>query len=307
MPQPVLEVTNLTKRYGEYLAVDHISFAIGEGEILGLLGPNGAGKSTTIQMLLGLTDPDGGEIHYFGRNFHQHKVQILQKINFASAYAELQARLTVRQNLRIFGMLYEVENVERRIDELLTLLEVEEYADELFWHLSSGQKTRVILAKALLNRPKMILMDEPTASLDPDIVNKIIQLIKQLQVQEKVSILFTSHNMQEVARLCDRVSFLQRGKIVLTDTPLGLTKRIGKTKLLLSFEAKQTVVADFLEKAKHPATFIRPDLVEVTLLEEDIPSLLFELKKKGVWITSLSTEQPSLEDVFLHISEAKEL
>ena len=307
MPQPVLEVTNLTKRYGEYLAVDHISFAIGEGEILGLLGPNGAGKSTTIQMLLGLTDPDGGEIHYFGQNFHQHKVQILQKINFASAYAELQARLTVRQNLRIFGMLYEVENVERRIDELLTLLEVEEYADELFWHLSSGQKTRVILAKALLNRPKMILMDEPTASLDPDIVNKIIQLIKQLQVQEKVSILFTSHNMQEVARLCDRVSFLQRGKIVLTDTPLGLTKRIGKTKLLLSFEAKQTVVADFLEKAQYPATFIRPDLVEVTLLEEDIPSLLFELKKEGVWITSLSTEQPSLEDVFLHISEAKEL
>lgn len=305
MSQLVLEVSNLTKRYGEYLAVDHISFAIREGEILGLLGPNGAGKSTTIQMLLGLTDADGGTITYFGEDFHQHKSAVLKRINFASAYAELQARLTVRQNLRIFGMLYEVEDLEQRIDELLALFEIEDRAKELFWHLSAGQKTRVILAKSLLNRPKMLLMDEPTASLDPDIVNKIIQLIKKLQEQEKVSILFTSHNMQEVARLCDRVSFLSRGKIVMTDTPLELTKKIGKTKLLLSFEAEQKTVADFLQKTGHPATFIRKDLVEVSLLEEEIPSVLFELKKLGVWITSLTTEQPSLEDVFLHISEEK--
>lgn len=307
MSQSVLEVSNLTKRYGEYLAVDHISFSIGEGEILGLLGPNGAGKSTTIQMLLGLTDADGGSIRYFGDDFLSHKISILKRINFASAYAELQQRLTVRQNLRIFGMFYEVPNLEKRIDELIELFEIEDRADELFWHLSSGQKTRVILAKSLLNRPRMLLMDEPTASLDPDIVNKIIQLIQRLQEQEKVSILFTSHNMQEVARLCDRVAFLSKGKIVLTDTPLELTKKIGKTKLLLSFEAKQSLVADYLKKAGHPANFIRKDLVEVTLLEEDIPSVLFELKKLGVWITSLTTEQPSLEDVFLHISEERQL
>ncbi|MBW7956092.1 ABC transporter ATP-binding protein [Patescibacteria group bacterium] len=303
MSQSVLEVNNLTKRYGEYLAVDHISFAIGEGEILGLLGPNGAGKSTTIQMLLGLTDPDAGSIQYFGQEFATHRAKILKRINFASAYAELQQRLTAKQNLRIFGMLYEVENLERRIDELLALLEVEEYANELFWHLSSGQKTRVILAKALLNKPRMILMDEPTASLDPDIVHKIIQLIKELQEKEKVSILFTSHNMEEVARLCDRVAFLAKGKIVLTDTPLELTKKIGTTKLLLTFEAKQKVVADFLKQHHYPAEFIRPNLVEVSLAEENIPMVLFELKKLGVWITSLTTEQPSLEDVFLHISE----
>ena len=303
MSQSVLEVTNLTKRYGEYLAVDHISFAIREGEILGLLGPNGAGKSTTIQMLLGLTDADGGQIHYFGKEFTKHKGEILKRINFASAYAELQQRLTVRQNLRIFGMLYGVNNLEKRIDELLELLEVEVLANELFWHLSSGQKTRVILAKALLNKPKMLLMDEPTASLDPDIVYKIIQLVKQLQEQEKVSILFTSHNMQEVSRLCDRVSFLSKGKIVLTDTPLELTKNIGKTKLLLTYEGDQKVVDKYLTTAKYPTTFIRKNVVEVSLADDEIPSVLFELKKLGIWITSLSTEQPSLEDVFLHISE----
>jgi ABC-2 type transport system ATP-binding protein len=153
MSQPVLEVNQLTKRYGSYVAVDHVSFIIHEGEILGLLGPNGAGKSTTIQMLLGLTEQDSGEIRYFGQDFSQHKEKILEKINFASAYMELQSRLTVRQNLRIFAMLYGIEKVEQRITELLKLLEVDSYADELFWHLSSGQKTRVILAKALLNRP----------------------------------------------------------------------------------------------------------------------------------------------------------
>ncbi len=307
MAQPVLEVNQLTKRYGDYLAVDHISFAIQEGEILGLLGPNGAGKSTTIQMLLGLTEPDSGEVCYFGQDFAHHRESILRRINFASAYAELQGRITVRQNLRIFGMLYEVPQLEKRITELLELFEVESHADTLFWHLSSGQKTRVILAKALLNRPKMLLMDEPTASLDPDIVNKIIQLIQQLQEQEKVSILFTSHNMPEVSRLCDRVAFLSHGKIVLIDTPLALTKKIGKTKLVLTFDAKKQIVIDYLKKENHPANFVRDDLVEISLLEQDIPKVLFELKNKDVWITSLSTEQPSLEDVFLHLSQEKTL
>jgi len=300
-----LEVKNLTKRYGSYVAVDHISFAIEEGEILGLLGPNGAGKSTTIQMLLGLIEPDDGEIYYFGKNFLTHKSEILAEINFASAYAELQSRLTARQNLRIFGMLYGVKKLENRIDELLELLEVKSLANELFWHLSSGQKTRVILAKALLNKPKMILMDEPTASLDPDIVNKIIQLIKHLQTQEHVSILFTSHNMQEVARLCDRVSFLSAGKIVLTDTPLGLTKQIGKSKLILTFEAPSEIVSQYLTEHHHAFTFIRPNMVEVTVPEEKIPKVLFGLKERAVWIISLTTEQPLLEDVFLHISQQK--
>ena len=303
----ILEVNQLTKRYGEYLAVDHISFAIEEGEILGLLGPNGAGKSTTIQMLLGLTDADSGSIRYFGKDFIEYKIEVLSRINFASAYAELQGRLTVKQNLRIFGMLYNIPKLEQRVDELLEVFEVKEYRNDLFWQLSSGQKTRVILAKALLNKPKMLLMDEPTASLDPDIVNKIIELIRDLQEKEKVSILFTSHNMQEVARICDRVSFLSRGKIVLTDTPLGLTKRVGKTKLILSFEGEQRVVHQYLEESKYSFEFVRKDLVEISLSEEDVPKTLFSLKERSVWITSLSTEQPSLEDVFLHISQEKTL
>lgn len=307
MSAPILSVHDLTKSYGTYLAVDHISFDIHEGEILGLLGPNGAGKSTTMQMLLGLTEPDGGEILYFGRNFAQHREECLSKINFASTYAELNMRMTVQQSLRIFAGLYNVSHPQKRIDELMKLLECEECLQKQFWHLSSGQKTRVILAKALLNRPKMLLMDEPTASLDPDIVSKIIQLIQRLQKEEKISILYTSHNMDEVARLCDRVAFLVQGKILTIDTPHELTKKIGRAKLTLNFEGEKNQLISYLEAEKYSFSFIQEDLVEISLSETDIPTVLFALKKNGVWITSIGIAQPSLEDVFLHISRNEAL
>jgi ABC-2 type transport system ATP-binding protein len=307
MASPVLSVHQLTKTYGEYLAVDHISFEIAEGEILGLLGPNGAGKSTTMQMLLGLTEPDSGEIRYFDKNFVQNKEYCLSRINFASTYAELNIRMTVYQSLKIFCGLYNVKDAEKRIHELTRLLECEECLSKQFWHLSSGQKTRVILAKSLLNRPKMLLMDEPTASLDPDIVAKIIQLIKKMQEQEKMTILFTSHNMDEVARLCDRVAFLVKGKIMIIDTPLELTKKIGGAMVTLNFDGDKKIVADYLNEEKYKYTFVTKNLVEITVPETDIPKLLFELKKKEVWITSISIDKPSLEDVFLHISRNETL
>ena len=299
MSAPTLSATNLTKIYGEYTAVNHISFEIHEGEVFGLLGANGAGKSTTIQMLLGLTTPDGGEIRYFGKNFTEEREFCLSRLNFASAYSELQSRMTVYQNLRVYAELYQVPDATKRIDELLHILEIDAQKDILFWRLSSGQKTRAILAKALLNKPKMLLMDEPTASLDPDIVNKIIDLIKELQTKEKLSILFTSHNMDEVTRLCDRVAFLEKGNIVALDTPLQLTKLVGKTKLLLTYDGQKNVLSSYLTEKNFPYLHVRNGLVEISLAEDEIPGVLFGLKGSEIWVTNITIEKPSLEDVFL--------
>lgn len=306
MSEAILRVANLSKRYGEYLAVDRVSFDIKGGEILGLLGPNGAGKSTTIQMLLGLTEPDGGEISYFGQNFFTHRASCLARINYASAYNELQGKLSVQQNLQIYAGLYQVKNAKERIAELLRLLEVDAVKDTMFWKLSSGQKTRVILAKSLLNRPKMLLMDEPTASLDPDIVNKIIDLIRDLQEKENIAILYTSHNMEEVARLCDRVAFLAKGRIEAIDTPLELTKKIGAVTLAITFEGKVSDVKKYLKTNGYHFALPRPDLVEIKVQENDVPKALFGLKEAGIWVSDINIHRPSLEDVFLHMSRKQD-
>ena len=302
MAKAILEVSGLTKRYDNYTAVDNISFNIGEGEIVGLLGPNGAGKTTTIQMLLDLVTPTAGSISYFGRPFPKEREFILSRINFASAYSHVQSRMTVLENMTIYAGLYEIPNSKKKITELLELLEIGPLVHELFWHLSSGQKTRVILAKALLNSPKLILMDEPTASLDPDIANKVVELIQSLQKKERVSILYTSHNMEEVERICDRVMFLSHGKIVAEDTPLGLTKRVGNSQLLLTFDGKQESITKYLSQYTHSFEFIRTHVVEIMLPEKDIPKVLFGFAKEKIWITDIAVKKPNLEDVFLSIA-----
>lgn len=299
---PILEVTNLTKQFGTFTAVDHISFSVKEGEIVGLLGPNGAGKTTTIQMLLGLTTPTAGTVNYYGKEFAANREEILRKINFASAYSHLQSRITVRQNMTIIAGLYEIGNSLKRIDELLELLEVTDVADKLFWYLSSGQKTRVILAKALLNKPRLILMDEPTASLDPEIAQKVVELIRNLQQKEGVAILYTSHNMQEVEELCDRVMIMDHGKIVAEDTPLELTKKIGTSSLVLTYDAKQSVVEAYLKEKGFTYSFPRKHAVVIDVSEQDIPKVLFGLGNEKVWITEVDIQKPSLEDVFLSIA-----
>ena len=308
----VLQTINLTKFYppskrGEkpFLAVDNLSFELHEGEILGLLGPNGAGKTTTIQMLLGLTTPTSGDIKYFGHDFATNREIVLSQINFASAYARLQGKMTVRQNLTVYGHLYQVTNIKRKIDELADLLNITRVLDLTYWKLSSGQQTRAILAKALINDPKMLLMDEPTASLDPDIVNRMIDLIRKLQKEKGVSILYTSHNMEEITRLCDRVMFLDEGKLVAVDTPLNLTKLVGDAKLVITFDAQREKVDKFLHKAELLHKFVRRQLVEIRLPEDKIPGTLFDLKKAGVWVTDIEILKPTLEDVFLSFARKK--
>jgi len=310
MTRPVLTITSLRKQYPSerrgdegFVAVDNLSFSVAEGEIVGLLGPNGAGKTTTIQMLLGLTIPTSGTIEYFGKSFDKNREFCLSQINFASAYAHLQGKITVRENLTIMARLYGVEKYQQRIMELLDLLEVADAADTLFWHLSSGQKTRVIIAKSLINRPKLILMDEPTASLDPEIAEKVVELIKELQKKERVAMLYTSHNMQEVEELCDRVIIMNHGKIAAIDTPLGLTKRIADVRLVLTFESDKKVLENYFSKHAYVHSYLRTHTVEVSVKEQDIPKVLFGMGKGGVRFTEIDIKRPNLEDVFLSIAK----
>ena len=219
----ILSVSHLYKKFGEFTAVDKISFDLHEGEILGFLGPNGAGKTTTIQMLLGLTEVNSGEIKYFNKDFTTNKQHILQRINFTSSFNALQGRISVKENLIVFAGLYSVKNSSKKINELSEYFDTGDLMNKKYWDLSAGQKTRVNIIKSLLNDPEILLMDEPTASLDPDVADKLLTLIENLKKTKKISILYTSHEMDEVTRICDRVIFISHGKIVAEDTPIFTT------------------------------------------------------------------------------------
>ena len=231
MPPPVVEVRNLTKRFQGFTAVDNISFDIKKGEILGLLGPNGAGKTTTIHMLLGLITPTVGSIHMFGLDLAKHREAILQQVNFSSTYISMPFSLTVEENLKVIARLYGLKNIQQRINDIVKKLEMEEIRHKLTRKLSSGQMSRLTLAKALMTEPKVLFLDEPTASLDPDIVNKIKSFLKEYQRSEGLSILYTSHNMREMEEMSDRIIFLQRGKIVAEGTAPEIIQRYGQRDL----------------------------------------------------------------------------
>ncbi len=224
----VLEVRNLTKRYGAMLAVDNVSFSIAAGEIVGLLGPNGAGKTTTIHMLLGLITPSGGEVRVFGRRLDQDRERILEQMNFSSPYVSFPLRLTVMENLIVFARLYNVNHPRRRIHEMLELFGVAELANKPVATLSSGENTRVGLCKAMLNRPRLLLLDEPTAYLDPEIAWQVKQVLLKAQRELGATILFTSHNMLEVERMCSRIVFMHRGRVIAAGSPIEITRAILK-------------------------------------------------------------------------------
>lgn len=302
MHSPVLVVNNLRKVFGTTTVVDGISFEIQKGEIVGLLGPNGAGKTTTIHMLLGITQASGGTIQYFGKDFFQNREYCLQKINFTSTYNTLQGRITVYENLRVFANLYNVKNAEKKIREHISYFEIDHLLNKRYWDLSAGQKTRVNIVKSLLNEPDLLLMDEPTASLDPDIADKTLSLIENLKKTTNISILYTSHNMDEVTRICDRVIFLDRGTIVAQDTPLNLTKQIATAKLQLTFEGKKSDVKEYLVKHNSPHTFVTSNIVVVDTEEKMIPKILFGISKTDIYVTDIEVIKPKLEDVFLDIA-----
>jgi ABC-2 type transport system ATP-binding protein len=228
---PVLSVFALRKRYGDKLAVDGISFEVNHNEIVGLLGPNGAGKTTTINMILGVLEPTAGAIRIEGRDVATQRAQALACTNFTAVYAPLPGNLTVYQNLRFFALIYNVKGSAARIEELLEQFELTAFRDVKCGLLSSGEQTRAALAKAMLNRPHLLLLDEPTASLDPSKAREIRALIRELARRDGIGVLWTSHNMIEVQEVCDRVLFLSRGAILLEGDPKTLPSEHGKSSL----------------------------------------------------------------------------
>lgn len=217
--QTLLEVKGLSKSFNGFKAVDDISFELYEGEILGLMGPNGAGKTTTLQMLLNLTYQSSGTVLVFGLTYKEHREEILSRVNFSSSYISLPYALTVRENLMVFARLYGVKGAGAKIDALLKTFEIEEVRDTPTRKLSSGMVTRVCLCKSLLNDPEILFLDEPTASLDPDMADKTRKLLKRIRDERRVSILYTSHNMREMEELCDRVIFMNKGRIIALGRP----------------------------------------------------------------------------------------
>jgi ABC-2 type transport system ATP-binding protein len=300
---PVLSVINLRKVFQgktPFVAVSDISFDLHEGEILGLLGPNGAGKTTTIQMLLSTLSPTDGSIIYFGKDFSHHRSEVLSQIAFASTYVSLPYNLTVEQNLNVFGGLYGLSKNEliRRRDHLLERFGIMSKLKSAVSTLSAGQTTRLVLVKSFMTKPKIALLDEPTASLDPDIASDIISFVLEQREKEGISILFTSHNMAEVAKVSDRILFLQNGKIVANDTPEILAQSVSRSKVELVLGENMDLAIAVLRSQEMDFT-VDHRTIKLELDESNIARCLSALAKHEVIYSAIRIEQPTLEDYFL--------
>ena len=227
----MIRAENLTKEFGQVKAVQGISFAAARGETLGLLGPNGAGKTTTIQLLLGLVSPTAGIVRIMGLDIRKHRLKILERVNFSSAEVRMPSNLTALENLTVFARLYGIRNSREKIAGLLDLFEIPQVLKRKTGALSLGQATRLNLCKAFLNDPEVLFLDEPTSSLDPDIADKVRRTLARIQEERGLTILYTSHNMAEVERMCDRVIFLKEGRIVTQGTPAQVAAQTSSTSL----------------------------------------------------------------------------
>jgi len=248
MAEPLLQVRNITKRFGKLVAVDDLNLEVRAGEVIGLLGVNGAGKTTVMNMILGLTIPNEGTITVFGRDLQKHRIDILKRTNFCTTYANLPSNLKVWQNLRVFAGLYGVKNPVDKIEELLEMLGISHLRESITGRLSAGEGTRVNLAKALLNDPELLLLDEPTASLDPDIADKVRKLVLRLQRESSPAILYTSHNMRDIEEVCDRILFLHEGRIIAEGTAEEIKSR---------FEGKDLDDV-FIKVARNESSILKP-------------------------------------------------
>ncbi len=263
MPAPAIAAENLTKRYDQTLAVDRLSFAVPQGGTLGLLGGNGAGKTTTISMLLGVLLPTEGRIRMLGHDMAADRYAALARMNFSSPYIALPAKLTVRENLRVYGHLYNVPHLPRRIAQLADQLDLHPLLDRPAGQLSAGQKTRVALAKSLINTPDVLLLDEPTASLDPDTADTVRTWLERYRAETGCAILLASHNMAEVERLCDTVLMLKAGRLVDQGPPAGLVARYGRDNLEQVF--LDIARAPDIGPARRPARIASAQAEEPTL------------------------------------------
>lgn len=303
----ILNVKNLKKVYGKkkpFTAVNEISFNLKEGEILGLLGPNGSGKTTTIQMLLGTLASTSGTIHYFGKEFPRYRSEVLQYVSFASTYTSLPYILTVDENLKCFGLLYGIRDVKERTYPLLERFGIFDKRNEPISSLSAGQITRLMLVKAFFTNPKVVLLDEPTASLDPDVSIEVCKFLLEQRDKTGLSILFTSHKMEEVAELCDRTIFLKKGNIIADDLPENLARSVSLFKLRLTITdgMKRTMALATHQKIDHA---VEHRVISLSIDEKQIPVFLHSVMQAGVSYASIQIKEPSLEDYFLTITENK--
>ncbi len=300
----IVEAKNLTKIFGELVAVDHITFSLKKGEILGVLGPNGAGKTTTLQMLLGVLQPTSGDIFFFGKDLRKEREFILERINFSSTYVNLPWVLTVKENLRVLSFLYNIKNRSAQIDRIVSLFNLNEILSQSIDSLSAGQITRLNLAKAFLNSPKVLLLDEPTASLDPDVARYVRSFIMEQRRTWDLSIIFTSHNMAEVEEVCDRVIFINRGSVIADDTPQNLARTISIAHVTLLVSRDRERLMEYSTDRGLP---VRSDGIYtvIDIAEKDIARFLGDLAAHSILYDEISIEKPTLEDYFLAMVEKK--
>lgn len=303
--EEVLVVERLKKAYGKktpFLAVNNISFKLKKGEILGLLGSNGSGKTTTIQMLLGTLTPTSGKILYFGKEFAKNRSEVLQSISFASTYTSLPYILTVWENLNCFGHFYQIKNSESKFMPLLERFGIADKKNTSVASLSAGQLTRLMIVKAFFTNPQIVLLDEPTASLDPDVSMDVCHFLLEQREKKGMSILFTSHKMDEVAELCDRTIFLKSGEIIADDLPENLAKSISQFELRLTIidGMKRTVT---LAEKEGFSFHMDHRVIKLAMDEKRIPSFLNALMQLEVSYANIQIKEPSLEDYFLKIAK----
>jgi ABC-2 type transport system ATP-binding protein len=310
----ILRVEQLTKTFKpgfwplfkshQFTAVNKISFSLNKGEILGFLGTNGAGKTTTIQMLLGTLHPTSGSIFYFDKDFATNRIEILKRVSYASGYDKLPARLTVRENLDVIARIYNVPHAERdtRINAILKSFGLWNLRNKETGSLSAGQSTRTTLAKAFISNPDIVLLDEPTASLDPEAAQEVRNFILQQQHERHVSILFTSHNMAEVAHMCDRVLILKQGTIIADNTPEELARSVSLARVHLIITQGFDALIAYLNQQAIPYQ-IKTHEVEIEVDEKAIASLLANLASRNVVYSQISIDKPTLEDYFLNIAK----
>ncbi len=310
MMDAILTIDNLIKTYparrGAHHALHGVSFSVNPGEVFGLLGPNGAGKSTTLNILIGLLSSDGGVIRAFGRDLATDSTWIRGQMNIATAYAQLPGRLTVEENLRIFAHLYDVPRARARIADLLERFDITVLRRRRVSALSSGQKALVNLAKALLNAPKILLLDEPTASLDPEHALAVRDMIASLQREQGMTVIWTSHNMDEIESVCDRVAFLLGGKIAHVDTPERLLKLVQTQYAIVTFptakDAEQCGTIVLPKTMRHIERIGTRLTIEIPHTTGAVRSLLLLLQREKLDFSDLHVESPALEDVFLQIA-----
>ncbi len=312
MNETVLHVKNLQKSYpGKREARDQalrgVSFDVREGEIFGLLGPNGAGKSTTINIFSGLLSSDGGTIEIFGKDFNRDYLWIRSQMNVATAYAQLPIRLSVAENLRVFSYFYAMPEKERRANDLMELFGITHLRNVQIGQLSAGQKTLVNICKALLNEPKLLLLDEPTSSLDPENAAHVRAVLQQIQKERQMTILWTSHDMPEVEEVCDRIAFLLNGRIEVVDTPENLVRLVATQEMTIIFPSTasaEAAAAIALPKGMHSikqqsrtVTFVLPHK------QGAVPQILRRLQEKKLDFLDMHITRPALEEVFLKMAE----